>query len=352
MNKAKTINWSFWIVGLALIAGLILSILSWLELCVEHCSANQHYRLFGFPFASVGMAFFITTMVIHFSSKQSPLLKTITGWLIAMALGSEIMFILIQKFQIGHWCPVCLSIAVSIAIAGLALSWDYIKTIYSDIQQGNRGNIMSKIKQGLTSFSFILLGFLMAFIGVGKSNEAEAAVTDMKGRLAFGSKTSPVEVYFVTDWFCPSCKKVEPQIEKIFPTLQSQVAFYFIDYPIHKKSLNFTPYNLAFLINSKPQYLKARQALAELTDKTETPTDNDIAKAVKPYNIPFKELSFLDVKTGMEFFDKIVEKYNLNATPTIIITNTKSNKVIKFEGRDEISEEKILEAIESMNKAA
>jgi hypothetical protein len=50
----------------------------------------------------------------------------------------------------------------------------------------------------------------------------------------------------------------------------------------------------------------------------------------------------------MEYFDKIVDKYDLRATPTIIITNPKRNSVVKLEGRDEISEEKILNAIEKM----
>jgi hypothetical protein len=340
-------SWKFWIITLSLIAGFILSILSWFELCVEHCSANQEYRLFGLPFAFVGMMFFVVTLIVHFFSKRFPNLSSLTSWLLATALGSEILFILIQKYDIGHWCPVCLSIAACVGIAYLTQAFSYFKTFYLAIQ---KGEIMSVIKQSLASLSFIVLGFLVAFIGVSKVNEAEAAMTDMKSRLLFGSKTSPVEVYFVTDWFCNSCKKIEPQIEKILPDIQKQAAFFFVDYPIHKKSMNFTPYNLAFLLNSKSQYLQARHALADLTHKTETPHDEDVARAVKPLGVPFKELSFLDVKSGMDFFDKIVEKYNLSSTPTIIITNTKNNKVMKFEGTDEISAQKVLDAIHTLSQ--
>ncbi|MBA2368287.1 MAG: thioredoxin domain-containing protein [Candidatus Protochlamydia sp.] len=340
----------FWITAIALFFGLVLSILSWMELCVEHCSANQDYRLFGLPFAIVGITFFIVLNAIHLSSRKFPFLSLWTGWLVASALGAELMFILVQKYQIGNWCPVCLSIAFSILIAGIALSSNYIKALYRDIKQRNRGNIMGYIKQGLTSLSFIVLGFLMAFVGVSKPNEAEAAMEEMKTRLAFGTLNSPVEVYFVSDWYCPSCKKIEPQIEKILPEIKSKSTFYFIDYPIHKKSLNFTPYNLAFLVYEKPNYLIARKALSDLSEDSETPNDNDILKIAKDHKLTFNELSYLEVKTGIDFFDKIVEKFDLSGTPTVVITNTKTNKVVKLEGRDQISEEKIIKAVDSMNE--
>jgi len=89
--------------------------------------------------------------------------------------------------------------------------------------------------------------------------------------------------------------------------------------------------------------------VTEAITKDVTVTDEDVEKVAKKANIPFKELSFLEVKTGLEFFDKVVDKYNLNSTPTIIIANPKQNRSIKLEGRDEISEEKILKAIEDLS---
>lgn len=348
LTEGKPSQWSFWLVSLALIAGLILSVFSWLEICVEHCSANQDYRLFGLPFSIVGITFFSLLIILHLLSKYYLFLVHIVGGLIAAALGAELMFIAVQKYQIGHWCPVCLSIATSIAIAALALLTGYLKNLKITIQHRNRGEIMRNIKQGFAYLFFVILGFLSAFIGITKPDTAEAAMNDMKEKIAFGTKNSPVEVYFVSDWFCPSCKKVEPIIEKVYPQIKSQVTFYFIDYSIHKKSLNFSPYNLAFLVNNKAQYFKARQMLMKLTEETETPNDQDIEKAARKNGLIFKELNFLDIKSGLEYFDKIVEKYHLSATPTVIIADRKNN-VIKLEGRDEISEEKILKAIDEIN---
>lgn len=350
-KEESSSRWKFWLVGLSLIAGLILSILSWLELCVEHCSANQDYRLFNFPFASFGITFFIVLVALHFLSQRYSFLSQVLGWLIACSLGAELMFIAVQKYEIGHWCPVCLSIAASVAFAALVLSIGYFKNLKANFQHNNRGEIMKKMKQGLTSLSFVIFGFLMAFIGISKPNYAEAAMNDIKDRIALGTKNSPVEVYFVSDWFCPSCKKIEPLIEKIYPKIKSKVTFYFIDYPIHKKSLNFSPYNLSFLVNDKAHYFKARQMLMNLADKTEAPTDIEVEKLAKKDGLVYKELSFLEVKTGSEYFEKIVEKYNLNSTPTVIITNPRKNSTVKLEGRDEISEQKILDAIEKLTPA-
>lgn len=348
-KKGWSFQWNFLLISLALFSALVFSILSWLELCVEHCSANQDYRLLGLPFAMVGVSFFTLLLALHLLSKRYAFLSRLVGWMVASALGAEAMFIIIQKYEIGHWCPVCLSIAASVAIAALILFMRYLKNFKETLQSHNRGDIMRTLKKGLTSFSFVLFGFLMAFIGVDKHNYAEAAVDDIKEQIAFGNKKSPIEFYFITDWYCPSCKKVEPIIEKIYPRIKSEVRFYFIDYPIHRKSLNYTPYNLAFMINDKTHYFQARHALSVLSDSTESPTDKDVKKFAKKDRLNFKELSFLEIRAGIDYFDTIVEKFDIRATPTVIITNVKNKKVVKLEGRDEIrDEEKLLEAIKQV----
>jgi len=341
-------NWSFLSVGFVLLVGMVLSIMSWLEICVEHCSASQDYRFMGVPFSYAGLGFFTTALIIHFFSRTYLRLKQFLGYLIALALGSEIVFLAIQKNEIKQWCPICVSIAISVGIAGLILSLDYFKELSKQENLNRRGQLMDIIKKGFTSLSFAFLGVLMAFIGVSKFDQAEAAMNDMQSKLAFGNRSSPIDVYFVTDWFCPSCKKVEPIIEKVFPLIETRVNFYFIDYAIHKKSMNFTPYNLAFLVHDKPRYLDARRHLQKLAEENDNPNDDDVLEISQRNQLKFQELNFLEVKAGMEFFDKIVEKYNLRSTPVLIIANSKTHQVVKLEGRDEIKEDKILQAIKSM----
>ena len=71
-----------------------------------------------------------------------------------------------------------------------------------------------------------------------------------------------------------------------------------------------------------------------------------IGLSMNTLNNPF----FVDVKNGMEFFDNLVKKYDLKYTPTIVVANLKNNKSTKFEGADEISEDKVLKAIDKLKK--
>ena len=155
--QKSSLNWNFWIVSTALIIGLGLSIISWLEICVEQCSATHDYLLFGFPFGAMGVLFFIGLIVMQGLSSQYTGLSRFVGWMIAAALGAELMFIIVQKYQIGHWCPICLSIAACIAVASLTRSLGYFKNLFQTIKYKKRGEIMSSIKHGLSSLSFIVL---------------------------------------------------------------------------------------------------------------------------------------------------------------------------------------------------
>jgi hypothetical protein len=115
--------------------------------------------------------------------------------------------------------------------------------------------------------------------------------------------------------------------------------------------MNFTPYNLAFLIHDKAHYFKARKVLLELTEKTESPTDEEIEKSATQKGLRFQELSFTDVKSGMDFFDQVVKKYHLRATPTLVIVNTRTGRYVKLEGGSEITEKNVMTALKKMENS-
>lgn len=337
---------------LALMIGLALSVISGMELCIQYCAATHDYVLFGFPFAVMGALFFISLIIFHLLSLKYPSLTSLMSLMIASALGAELMFIFIQKYQIGHWCPLCLTIAVAVLVVAFTLSYDYFKNIFKTIQYKKRDEIMSTLKQSTAYVVFMLIGLLMAFLGVSQVDASSAGISEIKQKIVFGNQNSAVDVYFATDWYCPSCRKIEPIIEKLMPKIKSQVAFYFIDYAIHKKSINYTPYNLAFMIHDKASYFKARDLLAQMASENEKPIDDEVTAAAKKAKIPFKELTFLDVKSGIDYFDEIKEKYKMNATPTLIIANTKTGHSMKLEGADEITQEAVLKGIEAIKKGS
>lgn len=340
----------FWVVLVALLAGFFLSIFSWLNLCVQHCAATQTWKLMGLPFGIFGILFFTTITLLHIASNFYPFLSPFVGWMLASGVGAEMMMIEIQKNQIGTWCPVCLSIAASVGVAALAFSSEYLVNFYRNIQLKNKEQIMQRIQQAFTSLLFVILGFSFIFFGAQKVNAAQVAMDEIKETIAFGNKKSPIEIYYFTDWFCPACAKAEPTLEKAYPKIGGDVAFYFIDYPIHKSSLNFIPYNLALMVHNKKEYFKGRDALHKLSLKNSEPNDEDVAKALKKESIILRELSFVQVKNGMELADSLVKKFDLNSTPTLVILNTKNNRTIKLEGGLEISEDNILKGIDKVRQ--
>jgi len=101
--------------GIGVVAGLILSIISWLKLCSEACLATHSWRFCGCEFENIGITFFPILTVIYLLGWKNPLAYLVAGWMVAGALGSEVMFIFVQKYKIGHWCPICLSIAASMS---------------------------------------------------------------------------------------------------------------------------------------------------------------------------------------------------------------------------------------------
>ena len=120
--------------------------------------------------------------------------------------------------------------------------------------------------------------------------------------LAFGDTKSSTEVYILTDWFCPACRAVEPEILKGARKAMRQAKVIFVDYPIHPETYNYIPYNLSFIVREKEKYLRIREALAILARKTKEPTPEDVQAAVSPLGVKYVQLNYADVVAGMQLF--------------------------------------------------
>lgn len=322
--------------------GLLLSIISALDLCTSECTGTKSYLLFGFPFAYVGLAFFALAIFLQLYSRKYPFFRSILVAMVAGSLGSEVIFIWLQKYQIGSWCPICLSIAATLAIAG------GLFLIGSIIDHQQLGQAMKTIKKVLNSIPIFLCGVFVAFVGISKPDQNLIAMNSMKEKIEFGNVNSSLEVYFISDWFCPSCKKVESVMSKLAPSIMKQARFYFIDFAINPETTNYSPYNLDFLVYNKPNYLKIREALVKLTQTNKSPDDAAIAKAAESVGENLKELSYGEIKGGLSFFDEVATKYKVKSTPTLIIVNTKTNDVKQLKGAKEITEVHVLDAIKAL----
>jgi protein-disulfide isomerase len=325
------------IIWLATLAGLGLSVVSLLKIC-SACSETANYRVFGMDFGWFGIAYFVVLTIIVALRQRF----TWFGWCAALlffaSAGAESRFIWIQKYEIGQWCPICLSLAAAVFVACIGITWQTFQTYTL-----KGATMKSKLMFILLVSVFFVLGLGGAIMGVKK--QADAAELD----LFLGKTSSPTTVYFVSDWFCPACRKAEPAIEKIFPELAKSVRVSFVDFPIHKETLNYTPYNLQFLAFEKAKYIKLRHALSELALKSQKPSEGEVQVAVAPLGVKLRKMDYADTLYGMQSNLMVYRGYTVNSTPTVVVTNVKTKKTKLLVG-EEISEQAIKAAIAEVEK--
>jgi protein-disulfide isomerase len=234
---------------------------------------------------------------------------------------------------------VCLGIAATVAVAALVISGELLAA-----RNSSGGSMKAKFIQGIIIMAAILIGLGSSLAGVQK--EAGAAELD----IYFGKKKSSTTVYFVSDWFCPGCRKVEPEIEKIYPDLITSVRMAFIDMPIHPESANITPYNLQFMLHEKEKYIALRQALDKISHSTKSPTPDQVQAAVAPLGVTLNTLNFMEVLSGVKQFETIYKNFKVTGTPTVVIDNPKAKKRKMLVGINEISRDRIKAAIAEVEK--
>lgn len=335
----------FYGMGLALLAGFILTIVSLLRMCSGSCEEAHNYRFFGFYFEPFGLGYFAAGFIGFFYSRTRPLFFHLLGLLLASGLGAEIVFVSIQKFVIGHWCPVCLSIAGSIAVGSIIYLIEYVGSIKEQTIWQNKGIVMKNTLFGLSSLSIMLMTLFFAFLGVAKPEDVDALDTPV-----FGNRDSQVEVYIFTDWFCPACRKIEPKLDSMYPAIMQKAGIIFVDRAIHPETKNYIPYNLALMVRNKKEYFLIRRALQKLADQTKKPTPAQVQAAVESLGVTYQPLDYADIDSGLKFFDGLAKTFNVDSTPTVVVANRTTLNAKKLVGGNQITEKNILSAIDELSK--
>ena len=325
-------------------AAWILSVLSWLGICTDGCEETHLYRIFGFPLSPLGVGFFtlcglafLTRNRFRFSGFSIPVL-------LSGALGSEFVLVWFQKYVIGRWCPLCVGIALSVAMACVLVALERLPEVAARIHGGERNLVMKRLA-GKTML--ILLAFLagMGITAMGlKKPDAFAAGLPVRS-LSFGDEESSTEIYFVTDWFCPACRAAEPEILKGARKAMRQAKVVFVDYPIHPETFNYIPYNLSFIVREKAKYLEIREALAALARKTKEPTPEDVQAAVSTLGVTYVPLNYADVVAGMQYFSTLAKKFKVPGTPSVVVLDSRTGKTKTLYGSSGITSDNILKAL-------
>jgi len=342
-------KWLYWIAATGILSGFILSIISYLRVCVSECGGTHNYSLCGISFECFGLLFFPLLGILHYASRKYKRAGFIAALLVAAALGAEFDFIMLQKYEIKSYCPICLSIAASIAVVALVYFIEYYLNLKRSILDNQKDEIMKSIKRSFATLLFLFFGFLFAFIGVVKENPLAAAEKSIKESVALGNLDSPVEVYLFSDWQCPACRALEPQIEALAPKIMEKARLVFVDTIVHKETLNFIPFNLSFLIHDKAKYLKLRDVLTVISETNSEPTEEQIEKAIAPLGVKYQQLSYADIAIGIKYYNHLVKQFEISATPTMVIINSQDKKGKKLMG-SEITEANVMQAIEAMSK--
>lgn len=341
--------WMYIIALVALIVGLALTVISWLEICTEACAEVHNYRFYEYPFELLGFIFFAVMILMHIFSWKYAFLGTLTALALAASVGSELNFIRVQKYVIGQWCPVCLNIALFVGIAAFAYFVDGLRQTFIDAKKMNQGVFKMFIKRAVPSAIMVVIGFLIAFFGVFKPEKSFAQGIEA-GDPIFGNRSSNIEVYIITDWFCPGCRKIEPKLHYAWPRIMQEARVFFIDFPIHRETKNFMPYNLSFMIHEKSKYFDLRKVLHDVAERTKRPKARDIQREIEPLGVLYEPLDFEDIDSGRRFFDGIVKSFDVRMTPTVVVANRRTLQSRKMEGSDNISEQSIMNAIQELQK--
>ena len=188
-----------------------------------------------------------------------------------------------------------------------------------------------------------LTGFILSFSGLDKPAVAESQLN-----LYMGKQDSKLEVYFFSDWFCPFCAGVEDVMDSVYPALSQKARILFVDKIIHQESMNFVPYHLSFAAYEKTKYIQLRKALFAVAKRTKNPTYDDIKAAIAPLKVTYRQLGFLEVTQQMTASQKLAEKFKVVSTPTLVILNTRTNKVRTLVGNSQITRDQIMKAVKEL----
>ena len=338
-DRIKSLGMRMAVVWTGLATALALSIFLAAGLCPETCKATYQWTIFGMQFPFFGIGFFALCLLL-FPLRKRSFARGLFAVMIAGAWGAEITFLHAQHSIIKNWCPICLAVALCVCVVGIALGAGYFSDIRKQFGSG-REAAMRYLSRGVLLTAVMIAGSYLAFLGLGNPATSHADTLP----LALGKPDSEVEVYVFTDWFCPACRKAEPDMEKAYPDIMRRAKLLFIDMPIHAESMNFIPYNMSFLAREKARYLEIRKALLQLAERTKEPTPEDVQKAVATLGVTYRPLNYSDVNAGVQYFQSVVQAFRVEGTPAMVVYNRKTRNTKLLNGTRDLSYPYILMAV-------
>jgi thiol-disulfide isomerase/thioredoxin len=185
------------------------------------------------------------------------------------------------------------------------------------------------------AFGLLMMGLAM-MIAAGSVSAAEQSPPFP----AYGS--GPIEVRLYTDYFCPPCRAMEPEVEPLLKNLlrKNAIRLSLVDAPFNPLTPLFARYFLYTIkeSNALEDALKARNVLQNAATNKEIKTQERIEALFKEKGIAF---SVWDPKPVFDRYNALLTEDKINSTPTIVIIRNGQRKFF-FGGPDIINALKAL----------
>jgi len=155
-GNRRTLSILLW---LALSTGWLVSTFSVIqELCmVSACRDTAVFTIFGLNMGWFGIAYFSLILIVQWLRKKDCRLDWVFSALLFSGIGAELRLLWIQKYVIGGWCPLCVTICCALFIAALLLVVEKVQGV---------GPVQGRGK--------ILLGWLALSLAMGAAGLAIA----------------------------------------------------------------------------------------------------------------------------------------------------------------------------------
>ncbi|MGD0276356.1 MAG: thioredoxin domain-containing protein [Syntrophales bacterium] len=250
--------------------------------------------------------------------------------LLAGALGGEVYLLGFQIYQ-GVYCRYCLIFAVLLLVAFVV---NHEKS--ENMRNGKRGlYFLGEVNMGkrfgqYPLIIFLLLGLAIFILGFSGSTTPAYGAQIVP---SYGIGNSEIRLY--SDYFCPACRSVEPEIEPLLSGLVTggKTKVSFIDVSIHKESLIYIKYFLYYTMGGESfkEVIRFRSILFQASDKG-IRGEEALRKYLKKNGVLPR---MRDVSVSLQAMRNSLTEDKIRATPTMVIIDNGSRNAYK--GKIDIS---------------
>jgi len=289
--------------GATIVLGLAgLAVMTAYNLCSESC-AYLRGSMLGLDLRYLGMLYMGSVLAAGGLGKNAA-----CAILLSLGLGGEVFLLGFQVMN-GVYCPYCLAFAAVVLVL-FAMHLERIRPS--------------------TAILFAAIGlsvFVCLFSGSATLAYAEETRISSIGN-------GPVKVRIYTDYFCPPCRSMEPELEPIVIDLVRRriAAVTFVDTPVHRETIPYAKCFLGMVTGRRDisQILCARSALFKAAEKN--------IRSLPGLEAFLGERGlkcrYVDSSRAFETFRKHLRDDRIDSTPSCVVEGPGGRK--KFTGAQEI----------------